>query len=136
MSYELTAFLSVFDIFLTQWIKATLSKGCKPDKFESHNSPKCSFMNIWDLCLNFVECGSFLEGLPSINLKGFYYSYTWSCSLREGRTSFPKGLTLENSAILTYVFHWLYFTQCLTSFTSTDCLLRLYARFFILFHLT
>ena len=35
--------------------------GCKPDKFESHNSLKLSFTNICGLCLNFVECESFLE---------------------------------------------------------------------------
>ena len=28
VSHELTAYLSVFDIFLTQWIMAILSKGC------------------------------------------------------------------------------------------------------------
>ena len=40
---------------------AILSKGCKPDNFESHNSPKLGFTNIWDIWLNFVECESFLE---------------------------------------------------------------------------
>ena len=39
----------------------TLSKGCKPDNFESHNSIKRSFTNIQDLHSNFVECESFLE---------------------------------------------------------------------------
>ena len=38
-----------------------LLKGCKPAKFESHNSLRLRFTNIWGLCLNFVECGSFLE---------------------------------------------------------------------------
>ena len=40
---------------------ALLSKGCKPDKFESFNSLKLRFTNIRGLCLNFVECESFLE---------------------------------------------------------------------------
>ena len=40
---------------------AILSKGCKPDNFESHNSLKLSFTNISGLCSNFVECESFLE---------------------------------------------------------------------------
>ena len=40
---------------------AILSKGCKPDNFESHNSPKLSFMNISGLHSNFVDCESFLE---------------------------------------------------------------------------
>ena len=46
---------------------AILSKACKPDNFESHNSLKLSFMNIWDLCLNFIDCESFLEkNVPDI----------------------------------------------------------------------
>ena len=40
---------------------AILSKGCKPDNFESHNSPKLSFTNICGLRVNFVESESFLE---------------------------------------------------------------------------
>ena len=40
---------------------AILSKACKPDNFESHNSLKLSFTNIWGLCSNFVDCRSFLE---------------------------------------------------------------------------
>ena len=50
-----------FDLFLTQWIIAILSKGCKPDNFEWHNSQKLSFPNIWGLHLNFVESESFLQ---------------------------------------------------------------------------
>ena len=38
-----------------------LSKACKPDNFESHNSLKLSFMNIWGLHSNFDDCESFLE---------------------------------------------------------------------------
>ena len=33
-----------------------LSKACKPDNFESHNSLKLSFMNIQGLRSNFVDC--------------------------------------------------------------------------------
>ena len=40
---------------------AILSEGCKPDKFESHNSLKLSFTNIQSLCSNFVEYEPFLE---------------------------------------------------------------------------
>ena len=91
---------------------ATLSKGCKPDNFKSHNSLKFSFTNIRDLRSNFVDCESFLESnspdilalcetnlddsIDSCNFsvrgtpKGFYYSYEWSCGLCEGRTSFCK----------------------------------------------
>ena len=89
---------------------AILSKGSKPDNFESHNSLELSFTNICGLCLNFVECKSFLESnSPDIlalcetnldhsidsgnfNPKGFYYSYVWSSSLCEGSTSFCTGL--------------------------------------------
>ena len=60
-SHEFTAYLPVFDLFLTQWIMAILSKGSKPDNFESYNSLKHSFTNIWGLRLNFVQCKSFLE---------------------------------------------------------------------------
>ena len=38
-----------------------ISKGCKPDNFESHNSLKLSFTNIRGLCSNFIDCESFLE---------------------------------------------------------------------------
>ena len=40
---------------------AILSKECKPDNFESHNSLKLNFTNIRGLCSNIVECESFLE---------------------------------------------------------------------------
>ena len=32
------------------------------------------------------------DGLPYFNIKGFYYSYVWSCSLSKRRTSFCTGL--------------------------------------------
>ena len=38
-----------------------ISKACKPDNFESHNSLKLSFSNIRGFCSNFVDCESFLE---------------------------------------------------------------------------
>ena len=40
---------------------AILSKACKPDNFESHNSLKLSFTNIRGPRSNFVDCESFLE---------------------------------------------------------------------------
>ena len=40
---------------------AILSKGCKPDNFDSHSSLKLSFANICGHQSNFVECKSFLE---------------------------------------------------------------------------
>ena len=38
-----------------------LSKACKPENFESHNSLKLSFMNIRGLHSNFVHCEYLLE---------------------------------------------------------------------------
>ena len=38
-----------------------LSKACKPNNFEFHNSLKLSFTNIRGLRPNFVDCESFLE---------------------------------------------------------------------------
>ena len=40
---------------------AILSKECKLDKFESHNSLKLGFTNIRGHRSNFVDCESFLE---------------------------------------------------------------------------
>ena len=40
---------------------AMLSKACKSDNFETHNSLKPSVMNIGGLCSNFVDCKMFLE---------------------------------------------------------------------------
>ena len=40
---------------------AILSKACKPDKFELHNSWMLSFMNIWGLRSDFADCKSSLE---------------------------------------------------------------------------
>ena len=40
---------------------AILSKACKPDNFESHNSLKLSFSNIRRLFSNYVDCEPFLE---------------------------------------------------------------------------
>ena len=38
-----------------------LSKACKPDNFESHNSLRLSFTNTQGLYSNFVDCECFLE---------------------------------------------------------------------------
>ena len=40
---------------------AILSKSCKPDNFESHNSLKLGFTNIQGLRSNFFDCKYFLE---------------------------------------------------------------------------
>ena len=61
VSHGFTAYLSVFNLVLTQWIMAILSKGCKSDKFEPYTSLNLSFTNIAGLGSNFVECESFFE---------------------------------------------------------------------------
>ena len=73
--HEFTAYLSVFDLFLTQRIKVILSKRCKKDNFESHNCLKLSFINIRGLCSNFVECESLLQ-LNSLEFL-LYVKQTW-----------------------------------------------------------
>ena len=47
---------------------AILSKACKPDNFESHNSLKLSFTNIRGLHSNFVDCESFHESNSPVSL--------------------------------------------------------------------
>ena len=61
VSHELVAYLSIFKPILIQWIMAILSKECKPDRFKLHNSLKLSFTSIQGVCLNFIDCESFLE---------------------------------------------------------------------------
>ena len=111
---------------------AILSKACKPDNFEMHNSLKLSFTNIWDLCSNFVDCDSFLESnspnilaLWEINLddstdssnfsvRGYLPLIRKDCSthmhglavyVKEG-LPFARNLSLENSAD-SYLCFWL-----------------------------
>ena len=103
---------------------AILSRACKPDNFESHNSLKLSFTNIPGLCSNFVVRKSFLEsnssdvlGLCETNLDGSIDSGNFSVKdffplirkdssthmhdlavyVKEG-LPFARDLSLENSA--------------------------------------
>ena len=115
-----------------------LSKGWKPDNFESHNSSKLSLTNIWGLLSNFVKCESFLEffcdGLSSFNVTGFYYSYAWSCNLFQGRTSFCTGLIsrkfcrfllmfLTGFISVSVLFLFLYQSGSLSFYTVFDSIL-------------
>ena len=127
---------------------AILSKACKPDNFESHNSLKLSFTNIRGLCSNFVDCKSFLESnspdillclrqtwmtllilaiylerLSSFNPKRFQYSYAWSCSLCEGRTSFCRDFSLMFSAGFTLLSVLLLFPLSITFFIIVQFLI-------------
>ena len=103
---------------------AILSKGRKPDNFESHNSLKLSFTNIRSLCSNFVECESFLESnspnilalcetnldytidsgnfsvrgyLPLIRRDNVTHMYGLAVYVKEG-LPFARDLSLEKSA--------------------------------------
>ena len=96
---------------------AILSKVCKPDNFESHNSLKLSFTNIRGLRSNFVDCESFLESnspdilaLCETNLDDSIDSGNFSVRgylplirkdssthMKEG-LPFARDLSLENSA--------------------------------------
>ena len=105
-----------------------LSKRCKQDNFEPHNSLKLSFTNIRGLCSKFVrqtiwgKLGWFYwfwqflcQGLFSFNPKQFCYSYAWSCSLCERRTSFCTGFISRKLCGFLFMF--------LTSFTSLSVIL-------------
>ena len=44
--HELTTYLFISNLFLTQWIMVILLNGCKPDNFEPYNSLKLRVRNI------------------------------------------------------------------------------------------
>ena len=111
---------------------AILSKACKPDNFEWHNSLKLSFTTTWGFPSNFVDCESFLESnSPNIlalretnlddsidsgnfSVRG-YLPLIWKDSsthmhglalyVKEG-LPFTQDLSLENSAD-SYLCFWL-----------------------------
>ena len=120
MSHEVTTYLSVFNLFLTQRIMAILSKICKPDNFEQYNFLKLSFMNIPDICSNFVEKGSFLDSnSPDILV------LRWTSlddSIDSGSVSVKGYLPLMWKDSITHM-------HSLTSFSSINHLCR-YAQFF------
>ena len=66
--------------------------------------------------------------LPSFDLKEFCYSYAWSCSLCERRTSFCTGLISRKICIFLVMFS--------TGFNSFSLLLvcTLFITFFVLMH--
>ena len=103
---------------------AILSKACKPDNFESHNSLKLSFTNIRGLRSDFVDCESFLESnspdilalcetrlddsidsdnfsvrgyLPLIRKDSSTHMHGLAVYVKEG-LPFARDLSLENSA--------------------------------------
>ena len=138
---------------------AILSKGCKADNFESHSSLKLSFTRpsfqfcwmwifpwtklSWYSCPEWDELGWFswfwqflFEGLSSFNLKRcFTCMHGLVVYMKEGLT-FALTKSLENSADAFWCFDLIYFSQCLTSFSSINHLYCGYEWFLILFHLT
>ena len=103
---------------------AILSKACKPDNFELHNSLRFSFTNTQGLRSNFVDCKSFLESnspdilaicetnlddsndpgnfsvrgyLPLIQKDSSTHMHCLAVYVKEG-LPFARDLSLENSA--------------------------------------
>ena len=103
---------------------AILSKACEPDNFELHNFLKLSFTNLPDLCLNFLDCESFLESkspdilalcetnlddsidsgnfsvrgyIPLIQKDSGTHMHGLAVNVKEG-LPFTQDLSLENSA--------------------------------------
>ena len=138
-----------------------LSKGYKPDNFESHNSLKLSFTNIWGLHSNFVECEFFLESnssdilalyetnlgesldsgnfsvrgyLPLIQKVSNFRTHGLSVYVKEG-LPVARDLSPENSADSYLCFRLASLTQYFQSFCSIDHLLPLHTQFLILFQL-
>ena len=117
-------------------------KACKSDNFESRNFLKVSFTNIWVFNSNCVGCESsyfpdiltqcetnfgwlnwfwqFIPvGFPFFNLKGFCYSYAWSCNLCGGATSFCVGLIFRKLEY-SYLHFQLDLMGHLTDFETED----------------
>ena len=161
VAHELTVYLSVFDLSLTQWIMAILSKECKPDNFESHNFLKLSFTNIWGLCSNFVDCEPFLESnspailaLHETHLDDSidYGNFSWRCYIpliRKDSTTHIHGLavyvkeqlpsawdlTTENF-VDSYLCFRLAFFHCVSLLFPQSITFFVFMQFLILFHLT
>ena len=141
---------------------AILSKACQPDNFETYNSLKLSFMNIWGLRLYFVDifCESFLESncpdilplcetnlddsidsgnfsvrgyLPLIRKDSSTHMHGLTVYVRE-RLPFGQDLSLEHSTDSYLCFRLAFLHSCLTSFSSVNHLHDC-TRFFILFRL-
>ena len=104
---------------------AILSKGCKPDNFEPHNSLKLSFTNIRGLCSNFVECESFFESnSPDIlavyetNLDDSIYSDNFC--VRSYLSLIPEDSVTHMHDLAVYVKDRLPFAQNLSLENSAD----------------
>ena len=76
-------------------------KGCKPDKFEPHNSLTLSFMNVRGLRSNFVECESFLES-NSPDILALYETNLYA-SIDSGNFSVRRYLPLIRKDSITHM---------------------------------
>ena len=135
-----------------------LSKGRKLDNSESHNSLKFSFANIerlffegcWIWIFHWIKlswhsCSSERHLDDSIDSSNFSLR-KWFCNFclfsfnqfmwRKDFLLLHRTYLRKTLWILTYVFRCFYLIQCLTSFSSINHLLHLYAWFLMLFHLT
>ena len=115
-------------------------KSTNLDKFPNWTTTK-----YWNL---FVPSTKISEKISPINMS---HLKSWFPPLQKGARGGGGGncvkrkykhqtqvsiFDLKTLQILTYFFDWLYFTQCLTFFSSINHLLRFYAWLLILFHLT
>ena len=108
---------------------AILTKGRKPDNFESHNSLKLSFSNIWGHRSNFVECESLHESnspnilaLCEANLDDSIDSYNFS--VRGYLPLIRKDFITHMHGLAVYVKEVLPFEWNLSLENSTDSYLR------------
>ena len=158
VSHELTAYLSTLNLFKLNELWPYYQK----HNFESHNSLKLSFRNIRGLRSNFVDCESFLESnSPDIlalcetnlddsidsgnfSVRGYFplirkdssiHMHSFAVYVKEG-LPFARDLSLENSADSYLCFGLALRHSVSYFFFLIDHLLRLCARFLILFHLT
>ena len=141
LSHELAAWQAIFNLFKLNELWVILSKACKADYFESHNSLKLSLTNIQGLCSNFVDYESFLESnspdivaLCETNLDDLIDSGNFSVRgylplIQNDSSSHMHGLTL-------YVKEGLPFVQNLSLENSLSVLLLfpLSITFFIFVH--
>ena len=102
-----------------------LSKACKPDNFESHNSLKLSFTNIPHLHSSFVDCESFLESnspdilaLCGTNLDGSIDSSNFS--VRDYLLLIRKDSSTHMHGLAVYVKEGLPFARDLSLENSAD----------------
>ena len=102
-----------------------LSKTCKPDNFELHNSLKLSFTNIQGLRSNFVDCKTFLESnspdilvLCETNQDGSIYSGNFS--VRDYLPLIRKDPSIHMHGLAVYVKEGLPFAWDLSLENSPD----------------